>query len=201
MYMYLSALSWCLRSSTKPNFHHSQVGNSHITASRLLLLEQDGRYIPPPPPTLPLYRHLITPPSIRTIPRNLPSNLLSKPLSRLSTQPCRLGRRQDGLDPHTDLIRITILPHPIQHLVHIRLRLERARRAQHGGHLARVLHGGHADLAVEGRGDVELLQDGELRGGGQDEQAVALGGRGLEQGEEGLDDGVGEAQADGVPFD
>ena len=181
------------RSSPSVRFSH------HSKQTTVVVVAGTGQLIYSIPPSHFLY--LIPPPRIRTIPRNLPRNLLGKPLGRLGTQPRRLGRGQDGLDPHADLVRIAILPHAVQHLVDVGGRLEGAGRAQHGGHLARVLHGGHADLAVKGRGDVELLQDGELRGGGQDEQAVALGRRGLEQGEEGLDDAVGEAQADGVPFD
>lgn len=63
------------------------------------------------------------------------------------------------------------------------------------------MQAGHGNLLVEDGGEVELLEDAAARGRGHDEQAVALGRDGADEGAEGLEDGVGHAGADGVPFD
>ena len=54
---------------------------------------------------------------------------------------------------------------------------------------------GHGDLLVEDLEKVELLEDGPLDGGGEDEKLVVLGGLFVEHGFHGLEDGVGEARA------
>lgn len=138
----------------------------------------------------------------RVVGGNGPADLLGKPVGRVIHHGSGLGHGQHRLDADADLVAAAIvLADRVDGLVDVGRVGKGAKLLEGRGEFADIGDGGDGNLAIKGLGHVDLVEDGAARGGGNNQQPVALGRRCLEQRHQSLDHDVGHARTDGVPLD